>query len=100
MRSLLKEQGVPDEDVRRTILAGMDILGDAFSSCDNAIGHSFLYAFYRHSNVKDRMTRKVLFGLDDDCMAKEIIVTMDGACIPLWDDVSLFIALIHCDTLR
>jgi len=67
----------------------------ALSSCDpSTIGRSIM-----PSTVRDRMTR-VLFGLDDDRMAKQTIVTMDRTCIPLRDDISLFIALIHYDIPR
>lgn len=51
------------------------------------------------------MIRTVLFGLDDDRMAKENMVTMDRTCIPLRNDLSVVvtvhcIALIHYDIPR
>lgn len=68
----------------------------ALSSCENAIGYSLIRCStdIQMRDVGDRMSRNVFFRVVDDRMAKETIVTIDMACIPLRDDISL---LIHYD---
>ena len=90
MRSSLTEEGVPDEDVGKIVvsLAGMDVLNtEALSSCEKAIGRSFIPST-EIQNVGDGMIRNVLFGMDDDRMAKETMATMDTS-FPLRDDISV-----------
>lgn len=84
MRPSLKDQGVPDESEKKIVvsLAGMD--GEASSSCEKAIGPSFM-----PSTDIQILGISVWFGLDDDRMAKEAVVTMDRTCIPLGDDISV-----------
>ena len=93
LRSSLKGQGVPDQDVGNMIisLAGVDLLDDeALFSYEKAIGHSFIPSA-DIDNIADRVIRNSLFGLDDHRMAKETMATMDYAPVCLRDDISVVV---------
>jgi pyruvate dehydrogenase phosphatase len=90
LRSSLNEQGVPDQDVGNTIvsLAGVDLLdAEALLSFEKAIGHPFIPSA-DINNIADRVIRNILFGLDNDRMAKETMATMVSAAKYLRDDMS------------
>jgi hypothetical protein len=93
LRSSLKCQGVPDEDVGNMIvsLAGIDLLNaETRSSYEKSIGHSFIPSG-EIANVADRMIRNVLFGQDDHRMVKEIMATVSGYGAWLRDDMSVVV---------
>jgi pyruvate dehydrogenase phosphatase len=93
LRSSLKEQGVPDQDVGNTIvsLAGMDLLdAEALLSYEKAIGHSFIRSA-DINNIADGMIRNILFGLDDHRMAKETMAIMNSRPDYLRDDMSVVV---------
>ena len=93
LRSSLKAQGVPDEDVGNTIisLAGVDLLdAEALLSYEKAIGHSFIPSA-DINNIADRVIRNILFGLDDPRMAKETMATMNSLADYLRDDMSVVV---------
>ena len=91
--SSLKEQGVPDQDVANTIisLAGVDLLdAESLLSYEKAIGHSFIPSS-GINNISERMIRNILFGLDDQRMAKETMATMNSYSDRLRDDMSIVV---------
>jgi pyruvate dehydrogenase phosphatase len=93
LRSSLKGQEVPDQDVGNTIvsLAGMDLLEpEALLSYEKAIGHSFIPSA-DINNIADGMIRNILFGLDDRRMAKETMATMNNRSKYLRDDMSVVV---------
>jgi len=95
LRSSLKGQGLPDQEVGKMIvsLAGMDLLDrEELSSCEKAIGHSFISSA-DIDNAADGVIRNILFGLDDLRMAKETMATMEGkeSSKHLRDDMSLVV---------
>ena len=93
LRSSLKEQGVPDQDDGNTIISlaasGVDLLDDdAVLSYEKTIGHSFIPSA-DINNIADRVIRNILFGLNDHCMAKETMTTMNWGPDHLRDDMSV-----------
>ena len=85
LRSSIKGQGVPDQDVANTIisLAGVDFLdAETLLSYEKSIGHSFIPSA-DINNIADRVIRNVLFGLDNHRMAKETMATMNSAAVYL-----------------
>ncbi|KAF8511665.1 phosphatase 2C-like domain-containing protein [Hysterangium stoloniferum] len=93
LRSSLKEQGVPDEDVGNMIvsLAGMDLVdAEAMLFYEKSIGHSFIPSA-DINNLADGVIRNILFGLDNDRMAKETMATMNRISDHLRDDMSVVV---------
>ena len=93
LRSSLKAQGVPDQDVANTIisLAGVDLLdAEAILSYEKALGHSFIPSA-DINNIADRVIRNVLFGLNDHRMAKDTMATMNKRSDRLRDDMSVVV---------
>ena len=94
LRSSLQDQGVPDQDVGKTIvsLVGADDMLDAeaLKSFEKAIGHSFIPSA-DINNIADRVIRNILFGLDDHRMAMETMGTMKSAADYLRDDMSIVV---------
>ena len=93
LRSSLKAQGVPDQDVANTTisLAGVDLLdAEAISSYEKALGHSFIPSA-DINNIADRVIRNVLFGLNDHRMAKDTMATMNKRSDRLRDDMSVVV---------
>ncbi|KAF8511671.1 phosphatase 2C-like domain-containing protein [Hysterangium stoloniferum] len=93
LRSSLKEQGVPDEDVGNMIvsLAGMDLVdAEAMLFYEKSIGHSFIPSA-NINNLADGVIRNILFGLDNDRMAKETMAMMNSKSDHLRDDMSVVV---------
>ncbi|KAF8520661.1 phosphatase 2C-like domain-containing protein [Hysterangium stoloniferum] len=93
LRSSLKEQGVSDQDVGNTIvsLAGMDLVdAEAMLFYEKSIGHSFIPSA-DINNFADGVIRNILFGLDNDRMAKETMATMNSIADHLRDDMSVVV---------
>ena len=93
LRSSLQDQGVPDQDVGKTIvsLVGADMLdAEALKSFEKAIGHPFIPAA-DINNIADRVIRNILFGLDDHRMAMETMATMKTSAKFLRDDMSIVV---------
>ncbi|KAF8511666.1 phosphatase 2C-like domain-containing protein [Hysterangium stoloniferum] len=94
LRSSLTEKGVPDHDIGEMIMSitGMDFLdAEALISYEKAIGHHSFIPSVDIDNVADRVIWNVLFGMDNDCMARETMAKMNSHGQYLWDDISLVV---------